>query len=128
MEISRQENVTPVEAALSLVRVAMGRAAYVDSVLTDIMDKHIAAGGSHLDPPDSIKPWLRESRQERLLAAKTAQAAVNAGVMEVLARRTSLEGSLVADAVAAALDSLELDTDDRVKALGAAQERLLSAE
>lgn len=128
MEIARQENVTPAEALLSLVRTAMGRAAYVDNLLTGKLSRHIGEGGDPLDPPADVKVWMRESRNERLLAAKTAKAAVDAGVMMALAQRTDLEGGLVADAVAAALDALELSSDQRIKALGAAQQRLLDAE
>lgn len=128
MEISRQENITPTEALLSLVRTGMGRAAYVDSVLTGKLTRFIEEGGDPLNPPQDVKTWLRESRQERLLAAKLATAAVNAGVMIAMAQRTDLEGGLVADAVSAALDSLQLTPELRMKALGVAQDRLLKAE
>jgi hypothetical protein len=43
-------------------------------------------------------------------------------------RRTEMEADAVADAVAAALDALELTPEQRVTALGAAQERLLALE
>lgn len=128
MEIARSENITPTDALLSLVRTAMGRSAFVESVLMERMRKHIEDGGDPLEPPVDIKPWLRESRNERLLAAKTAKSAIDAGVMLALAQRTDLEGGLVADAVTAALDALGLDAEQRMKALGAAQERLLSSE
>jgi len=128
MEIARQENITPPEALLSLVRTSMGKVAYAENVLVARMHRHVEEGGDPLDPPKELDRWLRESRQERLLAAKTAQGAISAGVMMALAHRTDLEGSLVADAVTAALDVLGLGVDERMKALGAAQERLLSAE
>jgi len=128
MEIARSENVSPTEALLSLVRTAVGHAAYVDSVLVEIMRSHVEEGGNPLDPPDVVKPWLKESRQERLLAARTAKAAIDAGVMIALTQRMDLEGTLVADAVSAALDSLGLDTDQRTKALSAAHARLLGSE
>jgi hypothetical protein len=75
-----------------------------------------------------MRPWLKESRQERMVAGRMAKAAVDAGVMEALGRRLDMEGGLVADALTAALDALELEPAQRMKALGAAQERLLSAE
>lgn len=128
MEIARQENITPTDALLSLVRVAVGRATYVDSVLVEMMRKHVEAGGDPLLPPAEAASWLRESRQERLLAAKTAKSAIDAGVMVALAQRLDVEGGLVADAVSAALDALELDSDERMRALGAAQERLMSSD
>jgi hypothetical protein len=48
--------------------------------------------------------------------------------MVAMAQRLELEGGLVADAVAAALDALDLSPENRMKALGAAQERLLNSE
>jgi hypothetical protein len=128
MEISRTENSTPTEALLSLVRMSMGRVAYVETVLTERMRKHIEDGGDPHFPPSDLKPWLRESRNERLLAGKTAKAAVDAGVMLAMTQRVDLEGGLVADAVSAALDALGLSAEQRMKALGAAQERLLSSD
>lgn len=128
MEIANRENITPTDALLSLVRASMGRVAFVDNVLTEKMREHIEAGGDAHDPPAEVKLWMGESRKERLLATKTAQSAVSAGVMVVLAQRVELDGGLVADAVTAALDSLNLTTEQRMKALGVAQEKLLTAE
>jgi hypothetical protein len=45
----------------------------------------------------------------------------------VLERQRDLEGCLVADALAAALDALDLTEEQRIAALGAAQQRLLDA-
>lgn len=128
MDIARQEDVTPAEALIGLVRGAMGRAAYVDGVLSELMRRHVDDGGDPLVPPPGIRAWLKESRNERNLAARMAASAVNAGAMAVLARRMDLEGGLVADALTAALDVLGLDQDERIRALGAAQERLMLAE
>lgn len=128
MDIAQQEDVTPIDALIGMVRTAVGRAAYVDSVLAERMRLHVADGGSPLDPPAEIKTWLGQSRLERKLAAQTAKMAVDGGVMVALERRLDLEGSLVADALTAALDVLDLDQDTRMRALGAAQERLMLAE
>jgi hypothetical protein len=128
MEIARQEDIDPAEALLGLVKTAMGRSAYVDGVLTQALRRHVDEGGNPLEPPDKIRKWMNESRMERTLAARTAQMAVGAGVMQAMERRLDMEGSLVADAVASALDSLDLTAEDRSKAFGAAQERLLELE
>ena len=125
MDIARQQDMSPTDALISLVKVAMGRAAYVDSVLSELMRRHIEDGGDPLVPPTSIHPWLKESRNELNLAARTAKAAVDAGVMQALAQRLDLEGALVADAVAAALDAVELAPEQRIAALNAAQARLM---
>jgi len=126
-EIARTEDISPHEALLTLVKQAAGRAAYVDSVVGELLRRHIADGGDPLSPPDEIRTWLKESRNERNLAARTAKAAVDAGVMAALERRLDLEGELVATALSAALDVLDLTHDQRVAALGAAQQQLLAA-
>ena len=128
MELAKSEGTGPIDALLKLVSVSMSRAAYVDLVLEEKLRRHVEDGGDPLDPPASMKPWLKESRQERLTAGRLAKAAVDGGAMEALTRRLDMEGGLVADALTAALDSLELEPAQRMKALGAAQERLLSAE
>jgi len=127
MEIAKREDIAPTDAMLSLVKTAMGRVAYVDAVLAEGLRLHIADGGSPLSPPDGLIPWMKESRNERMLAARTAKAAVDAGAMVALTKQLELDGGLVADALTAALDALGLDHDARMKALGAAQERLLGA-
>lgn len=128
MELAKSAGIGPVEALLKLVSVSMARTAYVDMVMEEALRKHIEDGGDPLQPPAAMKPWLKESRQERLVAGRLAKAAVDAGVMESLGRRLDMEGGLVADALTAALDVLGLESEDRMKALGAAQERLMSAE
>ena len=128
MEISRKENISPVDALLSLTQTAMGRSSYIESVLVEKLKAHVDKGGNPLRPPAYLHEWLEESRQERKLAAQTAKQAIDAGVMVALAQQRDLDGSLVADAVAAALDSLPLEPEQRMKALGAAQRRLLDAD
>ena len=124
-EISAEHNITPHEALLGFVRTATSRAAYVDTIISERLREHVAAGGDPLKPPDEILTWMRQSREERRLAAGTAKMAVDAGVMVALERRLDLEGELVASALGAALDALDLNHDQRVLALGAAQQHLL---
>ena len=126
-DIAAERNITPHEALLDLVRTATGRAAWVDNVLAQQMRDHVDNGGDPLKPPNSLNHWHAQSRLERKLAAATAKQAVDAGVMAALERRLDLEGELVASALAAALDALELDPDQRMRALGAAQQHLLGA-
>lgn len=127
-EIATERNITPHEALLGLVRTASARAAYVDTILTERLREHVADGGDPLNPPEEILPWMRQSREERKLAATTAKQAVDAGVMVALERRLDMEGELVASALAAALDAApELPHETRVAMLGAAQQHLLVA-
>lgn len=125
-DIAKEENITPHEALLRLVRTATNRAAYVDTIIAERLRRHIEAGGDPFDPPKELKGWLGQSRLERKLAATTAKQAVDAGVMAALERRLDLEGELVASALSAALDAApDLPHETRVAMLGAAQQHLL---
>lgn len=126
-ELAAEHNITPHEALLGLVRTASNRAAWTDNVIINAMREHVDNGGDPLKPPQELMPWLKQSREERRLAAMTAKQAVDAGVMVALERRLDLEGELVATALSAALDALDLDHEQRVAALGAAQQHLLGA-
>lgn len=126
-ELAHEHNTTPHEALLNLVRTATARAAWTDTIIANNMREHVEAGGDPLKPPSDVMTWLAQSRLERKLAATTAKQAVDAGVMVALERRLDLEGELVAAALTAALDALDLNHDQRVKALGAAQQHLLGA-
>lgn len=126
-DIAAEHDITPHEALIGLVRTASARAAWTDLVIAQQLREHTDSGGDPLDPPKSVQSWLRQSREERRLAAVTAKQAVDAGVMVALERRLDLEGELVATALSAALDALELSHDQRVLALGAAQQHLLGA-
>jgi hypothetical protein len=126
-ELAAERNVTPHEALLGLVRTATGRAAYVDTIITERLRNHVDQGGDPLNPPQELLPWLRQSREERKLAATTAKQAVDAGVMAALERRLDLEGELVATVLGGVLDSLDLPHEQRMAALGTAQQLLLEA-
>ena len=126
-EIAAERNITPHEALLGLVRTASARAAWTDLVVAEQLRAHTVNGGDPLRPPKSIEPWLRQSREERKLAAMTAKQAVDAGVMAALERRLDLEGELVATVLGGVLDSLDLPHEKRMAALGTAQQLLLEA-
>ena len=126
-DIAREQNITPHEALLGLVRSATARTAYVETVISERLRAHVESGGDPLTPPRELMTWLKQSREERRLAAATAKQAVDAGVMVALERRLDLEGELVASALAAALDALDLGAEQRMRALGAAQQHLLGA-
>lgn len=127
-EIAAERDITPHEALLGLVRTASARAAWTDTIIGQRMREHVADGGDPLKPPDDVTPWLRQSREERKLAATTAKQAVDAGVMVALERRLDLEGELVAAALSAALDAApDLPHETRMAMLGAAQQHLLGA-
>lgn len=126
-EIATERNITPHEALLGLVRTATSRAAYVDTIITERLREHVDAGGDPLNPPDELLKWMRQSREERKLAAGTAKQAVDAGVMAALERRIDMEGELVANVLSGVLDSLGLPHEQRMAALGTAQQLLLEA-
>jgi nucleotide-binding universal stress UspA family protein len=121
LEVARELDVSPWDALLLAVRRAAGRVAWVDEQLTAAT--HAADGD--LDGSRPVARWLNESRRERALLARTAKAAVDAGVAERLVRQVELEGRVVAEVLARVLDRLELDPDTRVRAFGLAQDELL---
>lgn len=126
-EIAAERDITPHEALLGLVRTAAARAAWTDNIVFQRLRDHVDDGGDPLRPPQDLVPWLKQSREERKLAATTAKQAVDAGVMVALERRLDLEGELVATVLGGVLDSLNLSHDQRMAALGTAQLLLLEA-
>ena len=127
-EAAEEFKVTPQEALLGLVRTGLARSAWLDRVVKEVLQRHVDAGGDPFDPPDEIVRWVRQSRDERSAAARTAKAAVDAGVMTAFERRLDLEGEVVADALAAVLDALGLSQEQRIFALGVAQAKLAGEE
>lgn len=126
-ELAAEKGITPQEVLLDLVRAAARRAAWTETIVIDGMRSHIEAGGDPMKPPTSLDRWLKQSREERALAAKTAKTAVDAGVMAALERRLDIEGELVATVIGGVLDSLGLDQDQRLTAMTTAQQLLLEA-
>lgn len=126
-ETAAEHNITPHEALLGLVRTATARAAYIETLIAERLRQHIEAGGDPLKPPEDLVPWLKQSREERKIAATTAKQAVDAGVMAALERRLDMEGELVATVLGGVLDRLDLSHEQRMDALGTAQQLLLEA-
>lgn len=123
LDVARELDINPWEALLKNVRLAAGRVAWVDDQLSEAVRRN----DGDMQKPE-IARWLKESRLERTLMAKMAKAAIDGGVAERMVRQVELEGQLVAAAVLAALDKLELTTDQRTLALEAAHQQLLSAD
>jgi hypothetical protein len=123
LDVARELNISPWDALLKNVRLAAGRVAWVDEQLRAV----VAANDGDMSVP-VVARWLKESRLERTLMAKMAKAAIDGGVAERMVRQVELEGQLVAAAVVAALDKLELTSEQRTLALEAAHAQLLSAE
>ncbi|WP_103543337.1 hypothetical protein [Streptomyces sp. SM1] len=124
LEEAEAANVTPQEALLGFVRSAAGQSAFLGEVVRAKLQRHVADGGDPLDPPKELVLWLRQARDERSAAARIAKSAVDAGAVAALERRLDLEGETVADALAAVLDALGLDQEQRIFALAVAQAKL----
>lgn len=123
-ELAAEYNISPQEALLGFVRVSAARSAYLDAVVREKLRRHVEGGGDPFEPPDGLVPWLRQSRDERTAATRTAKSAVDAGVMVALEKRLDLEGELVADTLGVVLDALDLSHDQRMFALATAQAKL----
>lgn len=123
MDVARELNVSPWDALLLSTRLAAGRVAWVDQQLAEATraadgDQSVAA----------VRGWLKESRLERTLLARTAKAAIDAGVAERLVRQVELEGRLVAEVLGRTLDQLELTAEQRQTAFAYAHAELLQIE
>lgn len=123
MEVARELDVSPWEALLKATRLAAGRVAWVDVKLAEA----VAASDGEPGSP-AVRRWLDESRRERTLMARTAKAAVDAGVAERLVRQVELEGRLVAEVLGRTLDALELTAEQRQTAFATAHRELLQLE
>lgn len=125
MEVARELQVSPWDALLLGVRLAAGRVAWVDEELRRATREAEAddGGGS-----SAVRSWLKESRLERTLLARTAKAAIDAGVAERLVRQVELEGQLVAEVLGRTLDALDLSAEQRQTAFAVAHRELLALE
>ena len=123
MEVARELDISPWDALLRATRLAAGRVAWVDQQLTEA----IAQNDGDMSQP-IINRWLKESRNERNLLARTAKAAIDAGVAERLIRQVELEGRLVAEVLGRTLDRLDLSAEQRQTAFAYAHRELLELE
>jgi hypothetical protein len=122
LDVARELQVSPWDALLLSTRLAAGRVAWVDRQLADAVGREDGAPGVE------TRRWLDESRRERSLLARTAKAAVDAGVAERLVRQVELEGRLVAEVLGRTLDALELTAEQRQTAFATAHRELLALE
>lgn len=123
LDVARELQVSPWDALLLGVRLAAGRVAWVDQEL----QAATRASDGDADQP-AVRRWLKESRLERTLLARTAKAAIDAGVAERLVRQVELEGKLVAEVLGRTLDALELSAEQRQVAFATAHRELLTLE
>lgn len=127
LDVARNEpDVSPWEALLRGVSRAVARSQWVDAQLREAV---AATDGG--DPIESrnVQRWLKESRLERALMGRTAQAAIQAGVAERLVRNAEMEGRMLAAALDRALDALpELTPEQRFRVIEAAHEHLHGAD
>lgn len=131
LDVARNEpDVSPWEALLRGVSRAVARSLWVDSQLERAVREATTDANDGRDASESIavRRWLKESRLERALMGRTAQAAIQAGVAERLVRQVEMEGRLLAAALDAALDALDLSPDQRLHAIEAAHEHLFGAD
>lgn len=123
MDVARELNINPWDALLKSVRVAAGRAAWVDAQLADAVRRNDGEPGN-----PEVKSWLRESRDERLIMSRVAKAALDAGVAERLVRQIELEGEIVAEVIGRVIDKLALSAEQRIAAFDEAHRQLLALD
>lgn len=123
LDVARELDVSPWDALLRATRLAAGRVAWVDAQLAEATRADDGDAGT-----PAVRNWLKESRLERTLLARTAKAAVDAGVAERLVRQVELEGRLVAEVLGRTLDALDLSAEQRQVAFATAHRELLQLE
>jgi hypothetical protein len=129
-ELALEYQIDPDEALLLVVRRRAARVAWVDGIIALMVAEHLAKGEDHTmaNLPSTVRSWMAESRKEEALMGRAAKAALDAEVAERVVRQLELEGRLVAAAVSAGLDALELTVDQRITALQQAHATLLELE
>lgn len=133
-DIAAEDNISPWDALLKAVRRRSARVRVIDGILDAAWNQHRELCRMHDGdpqwnpdvPPDSVRMWLAESRNEERLLTRTSKMAIDAGVAKMLIERDQLEGRLLADAMVAGLDALNLTAEQRMLALGEAQKALES--
>lgn len=123
MRVAREDDISPWEALLKTTRLASNRVTWVDQQLAEAVAAEDGDQGSA-----RVRGWLKESRAERTLLARTAKAAIDAGVAERLVRQVELEGRLVAEVLGRTLDALDLTAEQRQVAFATAHRELLQLE
>lgn len=136
--IAAELDVSPWQALLLTVRRSAARAAYLTAKLSAAVSNHEGAeqirelvdGDSGIPEalPRDLRGLLVEARKEDRHLATVARYAIDAGVAERLVRNVELESRLVVEALVAALDTLQLTSDQRVLALDVAHAKLISGE
>lgn len=123
MQVAREDDISPWDALLRATRLAANRVAWVDRQLAEAVAADDGGEGT-----TRVRAWLKESRNERNLLARTAKAAIDAGVAERLVRQVELEGRLVAEVLGRTLDALDLSAEQRQVAFATAHRELLQLE
>lgn len=127
-EIAAELNVSPMEALLVAVRRRAARCVWVDHELQAAVTRHRSESGDDAPLSAEVLQLMKESRLESGLLAKTAKAAIDAGVAESIVRHLELEGQLIGAVLERVMDDLELNPDQRVRALETAHTTLLTIE
>lgn len=127
-QLGNEAELSPWDALLLAVRRRAARVRWVDSVIAELIAQEQKEAqeldqeeGREPQPPPApsaeVRAWLTESRNEERLLTRAAKMAVDAGVADAVVRRLELEGRLVTDALVAGLDSLQLSSEQRLRAL-----------
>lgn len=134
-ELAAELDVTPWDSLLLAVRSSAARRAWLHRRYVDLLGEDAeavttrrATGEDLGELPSALRPevtkLLRELRAEERHMAVVSHAAIHAGVAERIVQQVELDGVLVAEAIAAGLDALQLDGDARIAAFAAAHGRL----
>jgi len=133
-DIAAEDDVSPWDALLIAVRRRAARVRAVDRIIDAAWTDHRQLCeadpnyGNPEVPNEQVRVWMAESRNEERLMARTAKMAIDAGVAEAVVRHMEVAGRRAVDALVAGLDSLELTSEQRIRALEAAHLELMPGE
>lgn len=124
-DVAADENVSPWDALLLAVRRRATKVRVAEGIVDAAWAEHRVAcaddptHGNPDVPPNEVRVWMAESRNEERLMARSAKMAIDAGVADAMIRRMQLEGRHIVDVLLAGLDELSLSAEDRMRALSA---------
>jgi hypothetical protein len=135
--LAAELDVTPEDALLMEVRRSAARAAWLDRHVEDaarrfdeVRELERATGTEENQTyglPKSLIDLNEESRRERHHMARVAKAAMDAEVMQRVARNLGIESKILFAALVAGLEKLGITDEQRDEALSAAKLELMAS-
>lgn len=113
---ARAFNISPAQALLNEVYRSAGAVEFVQEILSKVETKE--------DLLEAFAPWVEMYERERAFGLKVNVAAINAGVMQILAEQIAMHGEQIARLMSQTLDELALSPEQEIRARTILAERM----